>query len=1352
MKKIFIFLSLVTSIIFGILINNDVKIEQSDDSVDLLSTGATGGYLVNKPFDLSVRQSSYISSTGYLYAAGYNNKYEFGNNSNSIVSTHFRLYKDGNTEDVFRNPLSWGFSWYHSIIVDNDGSVWTAGTNNEYRLGLGLTSTSATQRSFVKVPTIGTEDYKAVSTSPGYFHSVVLLDDDTMWCSGSGKYFGMSGSYSTYTQITLPDVNAKILDYSGSYTSTYVLYDNGELYRLAGTTTSWELVGENIKFFDADGSANYIYAVSNNNEILFKKESTNDKLALVKDTIVGEVVQVRGAGIDTGSTWGYLNKAGDLYIADEKSDGQGDLERVDESNIRFFDMGSSYDKTVTTYGYVNQYAQMYLWGSNTEGQLATGSTSSGLDDPNHSESSLVIPSLDADFTGLYSVNPIIRKSSDNSILDSDSLYLNFNEGTIYVDYSNYEFHDTINQKIEVSITDTYGIICTFTLDKNNKVNQVANYPTGPGVYTITSQLFSYVDSEWILSGSPNCTIFELGIPEVVMSIDEFLFAKEMELVAYNSNLSIDMYDDIISKAYDIFGNVISFSSEFYYYDDGLIKTYNVNKSDISIRLVSKTSSATSYSPVTTATSFNSSYNYYIEYTFNGISGFYDEQVIYAQMNIETKTIYSGSNARFLNDTVTSTSITYYNNGLPYYISLTSLDLFLDDKYTFEIEITGVDFYSRYIYGDANTWLYMPKNAGIYTIKVYQFEDNGYSIMSFPANSSISLTVSLASAIKISIADTTDLSTAFSSVIAPSNGDASNDIKNAAIPYLNQIILASTAYSVDTFGFIELVISNDVLRYQFYYNSSPVSTVSNPGGYSVRIYFNSSNYSTSTSSGYYISVDFTIEGRMTISDDIIVFDNDTTEVIYYNGSKYSIKFIELNDIFNSSDYSITINITDEFGFNSSYNYKTTIDTWDYMPKLVGEYLVTVILTDTTSNTYTSYSYTTLYIVEDSEVKLNVSVNLTAVFGTFLTRDDENIIDHILSFVVEDYFSINKDLYKVTRINGLDVLDENVVVTTLSYFDFAFYNPDRVIVINKEGTYSFVVSFKGVSGAYKGLEAELTYSVNVETRITLNNITVGNKVGATAYFVDSDGRMVSVINYNTSEYGFVIDAIRDNTSYFDDNYTVEVKIYDENNEYKFTYINPSNGVIPFESLPKIASTYTVEMSLSGYYDNYVSVRTTSLTINKQDIMLSLTSSELLLTEDNSSLNDKIYNHYIELLNVSLYAEIVSSLVVVENNSFITKDINDIIEMNYYIFSNGEYVKVDDVIIDGDYKVIIKIKDQYDNFSYDEIVEEFSVENNPLFDEEDIPEKTTNNSSIIIPVVFVCTISLGILVFVVIKKKYS
>lgn len=1337
MKKFFLFAAAILLGLFSYISNTD----EVEYNTQLHSTGATGGYLVNKPFDLSVRQSSYISSTGYLYSAGYNNKYEFGNGSSAIVSTHFRLYKDGDTNDVFKDPLSWGFSWYHSIIVDNDGSVWTAGTNNEYRLGLGLSSTSATEKYFVKVPTIGTDEYKAVSTSPGYFHSVVLLDDDTIWCAGSGKYFGMSGSYSSYTQITLPDVNAKILDYSGSYTSTYVLYDNGELYRLSGTTSTWYLVGENIKFFDADGSANYVYAVTYDNEILFKKESTNDDLVEVKDTIIGEVVQVRGAGIDSGSTWGYLNKAGDLYIADEQSDGQGDLTRINESNIRFFDMGSSYDASVTTYGYINQYAQMYLWGSNTQGQLATGSTSSGLDDPNHSESSLVIPSLDADFTGLYSVDPIIRKVSDNSIIDPDSLYLNFNEGTIYVDYSNYEFDSNINQKIEVSITDTYGVICTFTLDKSNKVNQTASYPTAPGVYTITSQLFSYVDNEWVLSGSPNCTIFELGIPKSDMKIDEDIFLEEMKLVAYNNNVStFEMYSSIINQAYVVFEKGITFTNDFYYYDDGIIKTYDVTKDDISVRLLRKTSSSTSYTALTSVTSFSTSYNYYVEFTFNGIDGFYDEQIIIMQLVIETRTVYSSTNARFTNegDTNTATSLTFYNSGNRYYISLQSLDAFLDDKYSLEIEITGTNFYSRYVYGDENTWAYIPKSAGTYIVKVYLFEETGYSTIEYPAFSSRTLTISTSSAIKLSIEDTTDLSIAFSSIIAPSNGDASNDIKNAAIPYLDQIILGSTAYGVSNNEFSELVITNDILKYAFYYNNASVTSVSNPGSYSVRIYLNSSNYSTSTSSSYYITISFEIEGRMTISDDSIVFDNDTTEMIYYNGSKYSIKFIELDEIFDSSEYQITINITDEFGFSSSYDYKTVSDTWDYMPKLVGEYKVTVVLKDTTSTTYTSYSYTTLYIANDSNVSLNVSTDLTELFGTILTQDDNNLIDDILSVVLNEYLSINTNLYEVTRTNGIDTVNENVVVTTLSDYSFTFYNIDEVNVINQEGVYSVVISFNGVSGSYENLEALLTYSVIVEKRITLNNVEVGNKVGATAYFVDSDGRMVSVVNYN-SEYNFIIDAIRDNTTYFDSSYTVEVKIYNDDNQYEFTYINPLISEISFDLLPKKSGDYNVEMSLYNSIDDYVSVRTTSLSINSQDINLVLNEElplDLVATKD--GLNNILDEFYFKRIDVYVYSLHTTTLTVVENNKFVDKEINDLIKLTYYILIDGEYVEVDSVVSSGTYKVEISIIDEFDSFSYQTITDEFIV---------------NKDMSFILPVVISCisiTVVLGLVIFVLKRKK--
>ncbi|AEC02437.1 fimbrillin family protein [Parasphaerochaeta coccoides] len=74
---------------------------------------------------------------------------------------------------------------YHTMIVDEDGSLWATGSNEDGQLGLG-DSGSATDRSTLeKVPSMGTD---VADVFVGGYHTMILKKNNTLWAIGWNSY------------------------------------------------------------------------------------------------------------------------------------------------------------------------------------------------------------------------------------------------------------------------------------------------------------------------------------------------------------------------------------------------------------------------------------------------------------------------------------------------------------------------------------------------------------------------------------------------------------------------------------------------------------------------------------------------------------------------------------------------------------------------------------------------------------------------------------------------------------------------------------------------------------------------------------------------------------------------------------------------------------------------------------------------------------------------------------------------------------------------------------------------------------------------------------------------------------
>ena len=185
----------------------------------------------------------------------------------------------------------------HSIVLGQDGSVWTAGANYFGQLGDGSTTQ---QGNFVLVLSIGG---KAIAA--GGFHSMILKEDGTVWVTGGNKY-GPLGDASTQSrtsifQASIPSVNSKVKAIAAGFLYSMVLQEDGTLWATGRndhgqlgdgskiSTESFKSVASEVQAVAAGGSHSMIlksdgsiWATGANSEGQLGDGSTIDKSIFVK--------------------------------------------------------------------------------------------------------------------------------------------------------------------------------------------------------------------------------------------------------------------------------------------------------------------------------------------------------------------------------------------------------------------------------------------------------------------------------------------------------------------------------------------------------------------------------------------------------------------------------------------------------------------------------------------------------------------------------------------------------------------------------------------------------------------------------------------------------------------------------------------------------------------------------------------------------------------------------------------------------------------------------------------------------------------------------------------------------------
>jgi alpha-tubulin suppressor-like RCC1 family protein len=173
----------------------------------------------------------FVDSDNSLWVSGYNYYGELGL-GNRDTQGSFRI-----VDGAGKNVKAAASGLRHTILLKEDGTIWTAGYNFNGQLGLGDTED---RNAFTRVTDAGS-DISAVAA--GNYHTVILKSDGSVWTTGSNVWgqLGFTGGNMRmkFTQVSdengRPLTGVRQIAARGDIT---VIVNSGGVLLLAGNYTS----------------------------------------------------------------------------------------------------------------------------------------------------------------------------------------------------------------------------------------------------------------------------------------------------------------------------------------------------------------------------------------------------------------------------------------------------------------------------------------------------------------------------------------------------------------------------------------------------------------------------------------------------------------------------------------------------------------------------------------------------------------------------------------------------------------------------------------------------------------------------------------------------------------------------------------------------------------------------------------------------------------------------------------------------------------------------------------------------------------------------------------------------------
>ncbi|AEC03050.1 fimbrillin family protein [Parasphaerochaeta coccoides] len=171
------------------------------------STAANDFMIDVKEVSAGTYHTTILKEDGTLWATGYNSDGQLGDGTTTARTTPVRVKDTTDGSGFMTDVAAFSAGNQYTMIVKTDDTLWATGSNNAGQLGDG-TVTARTTPVRVKASTTPNDfmtDVKAVSA--GYYHTLILKNDETLWATGQNTY-GQLGDSTTTTRTTPVQVKA----------------------------------------------------------------------------------------------------------------------------------------------------------------------------------------------------------------------------------------------------------------------------------------------------------------------------------------------------------------------------------------------------------------------------------------------------------------------------------------------------------------------------------------------------------------------------------------------------------------------------------------------------------------------------------------------------------------------------------------------------------------------------------------------------------------------------------------------------------------------------------------------------------------------------------------------------------------------------------------------------------------------------------------------------------------------------------------------------------------------------------------------------------------------------------------